>query len=62
MYTCPKEPSDAAWERAGDVAAQILTNLAERDARARCLLAGSDDAPDAARRATSSTTASTRQR
>jgi hypothetical protein len=34
MYTCPVEPSDEAWERFGDVAAQVLTNLAERDAAA----------------------------
>ncbi|MCK2031232.1 hypothetical protein [Microbacterium galbinum] len=28
------EPSDAAWRRAGDIAARILENLAQRDARA----------------------------
>ncbi|MDQ7877319.1 hypothetical protein Q9R08_04945 [Microbacterium sp. QXD-8] len=33
MYSCDVEPSDAAWERFGVVAAQVLTNLAERDAR-----------------------------
>ena len=29
-----REPSDAAWRRSGDVAARILENLAQRDARA----------------------------
>ncbi|AZS46639.1 hypothetical protein [Microbacterium oxydans] len=28
------EPSDAAWRRSGDIAARILENLAQRDARA----------------------------
>ena len=28
------EPSAAAWRRSGDVAARILENLAQRDARA----------------------------
>lgn len=32
--TCSHEPSDAAWERFGDIAARILESLAERDARA----------------------------
>ncbi|WP_205829337.1 phage antirepressor KilAC domain-containing protein [Microbacterium sp. B19(2022)] len=27
------EPSDAAWRRSGDIAARILENLAQRDAR-----------------------------
>ncbi len=31
---CTQEPSDAAWRRAGEIAAQILENLAERDLRA----------------------------
>jgi hypothetical protein len=26
-----REPSDAAWRRFGDIAAQLLRNLAERD-------------------------------
>lgn len=29
-----REPSDAAWRRSGDIAARILENLAQRDARA----------------------------
>lgn len=28
-----REPSDAAWRKSGDIAARILENLAQRDAR-----------------------------
>lgn len=34
IATCSREPSDRAWRNFGDVAARILENLAERDARA----------------------------
>lgn len=34
MVIARNEPSDAAWRRAGDIAARILENLAQRDARA----------------------------
>lgn len=30
--TCSREPSDAAWRRAGQVAAEILVRVAERRA------------------------------
>lgn len=33
IVTCPREPSDAAWKRSGEVAARILESLAERDLR-----------------------------
>jgi len=35
VVTCPREPSDAAWERSGEIAARILKSLAERDLRKR---------------------------
>ena len=37
IVSCPREPSDSAWRASGEVAARILTNLAERDARAEAM-------------------------
>ncbi|WP_337004032.1 MULTISPECIES: hypothetical protein [unclassified Microbacterium] len=39
------EPSDAAWRRSGDIAARILENLAQRDARAAAERESSSAAP-----------------
>lgn len=33
-WICRSAPSDEAWRHSGDVAARILENLAQRDARA----------------------------
>lgn len=42
IVTCSREPSDAAWRKSGEVAARILENLAERDARAQAARIGSN--------------------
>ena len=43
------EPSDAAWRRAGDIAARILENLAQRDARAAAANLPTEEIGDARR-------------